>query len=261
MKSQKQKLKRRVPQMREQALINRIQRWMEVRDVVVDPGKETLERWRRTYLATRDACWRVNNEELVPMVAKEAVFFAASELGMLGKHKTIILETEDEPALLSDFGIYNYRVNGKNLIQRYWEEHADTLSEVETKWITGALKSRYTMLLLGECVAGVGVWARDILTGDRLFVTDVNFSRTAVAGLTLASRITPIGDFYMTNGAPLAIYEYAVLAKISEYLARSYADVKDFRTLSPERSAWLEAFTIRSIRELQGTDRMRYANP
>ncbi len=261
MKSHKQKLRRRVAQVRGQALINRIQQWMEVENFIVEPGKETLESWKRTYLAIRDAGWRVNNEELVPLVAKEGMIFAAAELGMIGKHKTIILETEDESALLADFGIYNYRVNGKSLIQRYWEQHAATLSELETKWITGALKSRYTMLLLEDCVAEVGVWARDILTGDSLFVTDLNFSRTAVAGLTLASRITPIGDFYMTNGAPLPIFDDSVLAGIGEYLARSFTDVKDFRTLSPERSSWLEAFIIRTIRERQGTNRVRYANP
>jgi hypothetical protein len=128
-------------------------------------------------------------------------------------------------------------------------------------WLQAAAQSRYTLSLLGEAIPGIGVTARDVFSGEELVLLDVNFSRSAVAGLTMASRLIPVDDFYMTGGAPLPVLSEAVLLRIGEYVARTCPDVKDLRTLPPNRATWLEAFIIRACRSDSASERVRYADP
>jgi hypothetical protein len=224
------------------------------------PDRATLEQWKQSYLAIRKVALKLNDKHLVPSLPKEAFDFAASNLGML-HGKTIVMDTEDQIAVVADFAIFNHRVNGKNAIQRYQEEHALEISPLQSKWLTGAVNSRYTLLLLGTPIPEIGLQAVDILTGDQLVITDVNFSRSSAAGLTVATRIIPIDDFYITSGAPLPVFSAGALLRIGQYLVRTCSDVKDFRAFTGERAMWMEASIIRAILEEQGTERVRYVDP
>jgi hypothetical protein len=260
MKRLKQEISRRKRHTRAPLHTDRLKSLSEQLQKVPLPDSATLERWKRAYLAIREVCFELNNKRLVPSLPKDAIGFAASNVGMLHDN-TIVMDTEDQIAILADFAIFNFRVNGKNAIQRYRELHAAELSPLQQQWFEGAENSRFTLLLLGESIPEIGVQANDVLTGEHLVITDVNFSRSTVAGLTVASRIIPIDDFYMTSGAPLPIFESSALLRIGQFLVRTCSDVKDFRKLPAERAMWMEAGVIRAILEEQGTERVHYANP
>jgi hypothetical protein len=241
-------------------LLNRISELLEVPRALRTLDSQSAARLRESYLQLREASYRLVNEKILSAYLGEAIEYAGSSLGMLVGN-TLSLQTEDESAVLMDHAIFNYRVAGRNIVERYGDAHGDELMALERKWLVGAEKSRHTLVLIGESIPGLGMTAHDVFWDEQLLIVDLNFSRCKVAGLTLATRLIPIDDYYISSGAVLPIVSHHAFLEIGEYLRRTRLSLNNIKDLTPNRATLLESFIIRTLLDEQASERVGYADP
>jgi len=241
-------------------LVNRISELLEAPPALPMLDSQSVARRRESYLRLREASYRLVNEKVLPAYLGDAVEFAGSSLGMLDG-KVLSLQTQDESAVLMDHAIFNYRVEGRNIVERYGEAHGEELTSLERKWLVGAEQSRHTLVLIAEAIPGLGMTAHDVFWDEQLLIVDLNFSRSKVVGLTLATRLIPVDDYYITSGAALPIVSHYAFLEIGEYLRRTRLDLNKIKDLAPDRATLLEAFIIRTLLDEQSSERVRYVDP
>ncbi|MCK6484651.1 MAG: hypothetical protein HUU22_00505 [Phycisphaerae bacterium] len=118
--------------------------------------------------------------------------------------QTVVLENEHEVGVLMDFSIYDLRIRGATVVERFVDHSAD--GDAAMQQVLRAMReARYRLLRIRGLVPGVGVHARDELWNEDLFVADINLSRTAGEGDFIATRTLGFGEFHITTGAALPI--------------------------------------------------------
>jgi len=121
------------------------------------------------------------------------------------KGNTLVLQDMDEIDVLTDYCIYDYRENGLNAISRYMVKSPPVLDSDEYVVLKAMSESFYTLVQVEHVLPGVGVRADDLLGEKQFLIIDLGFSKTAIEGLVLATRLLSFADFTMTSGAPLAV--------------------------------------------------------
>lgn len=160
--------------------------------------------WVPRYQRLR-AVGRTVANTLVQRVPRDVIDEGGQRLGLL-KGDVLVLDTEDEMAVLMDFCLHDVRRQGRTVIERFLAEDpypADSDEMVFLKALTGAYHS---VFVVESVERGVGVEVRDAFRGDNHFVLDLGFSTTASPGAVMATRIiVPEGTFAMTTGAGLPV--------------------------------------------------------
>jgi hypothetical protein len=157
---------------------------------------------------------------LAKSLSKDELGDAARRLGML-RGKEILLETEDEMAVLVDLAIFDIRHDGENAVQRFLREKAPAAGTDERLILETKLSARHSIFQVQEAEPGVGVLFRDMLRDVEEFVWDVGFSHTALPGGLIASRLYSPGEITLSTGAALPVYAERVtdlLAKVAPYV-------------------------------------------
>jgi len=94
----------------------------------------------------------------------------------------------------------------KNTVQRYAQKHSPTTLERDEALLLDAMtKASYRILGIEFIEVGVGMYCRDLLRGQRLFLMDKGFSNTTTPGCVLASNVLDLPEFSMTAGGALPI--------------------------------------------------------
>src|SRR5437868_6983491 len=144
------------------------------------------------------------NNRLVATLTKSALNERGKKLGMLKKN-TLVLDSEDEIAVLMDYCLHDIRQQGANAIERYLAESPPAADSDEMVLLQALRQARFTILVLEAAEPGFGVQVRDLLRDEVLFLIDVGFSRTAPPGLMLAARIMAPQGIWQTTGAALPL--------------------------------------------------------
>ena len=110
------------------------------------------------------------------------------------KNDTLVLNSESEMAALMDYCIYDYRWDGRNVIERYIDQTTLESGLDRRNLLTAMLGSRYSLFVVDEVVKGSGIQTRDVFRGDSGFIMDIGMSETAVKNLVFACRIIAPGD-------------------------------------------------------------------
>src|SRR5580698_683308 len=87
------------------------------------------------------------NTRLVERLPKDALDEGGKQLGIL-KGKTLVLDTEDEIAVLMDYCLYNVRRQGMNTIERYLAEAPPPPDSDEMVILKGMQQARYTLFVV-----------------------------------------------------------------------------------------------------------------
>ena len=118
----------------------------------------------------------------------------------------LVFETEDVTSVLMDCCLYDWVKDGKNPVQKYAESHAPAPGTDEYDLLQAYQKARYRIMVPKACLPGAGLHVVDVLSGEQLFLMDVNLSRNPLAGaVPLATRTILLGRYWITGGAPLVI--------------------------------------------------------
>jgi hypothetical protein len=149
---------------------------------------------RRTYERYRRAGQALNGKIIEAAVGKAAFDFAGRTLG-IAHGGVLVFDSEIETNVLMDFALYDYRVSGKNAVERYRKERgAENAVERE---LLAAMAAASLALFRVEAVArkSYSLTLLDLANPERrLALVDISLSQSLVPGVLQAEQTQGFGD-------------------------------------------------------------------
>jgi hypothetical protein len=142
---------------------------------------------------------------MIKTIPRAAFDEIGGALGIL-RNGVLVFDSEDMTSVLMDCCLYDWFVDGKNLVQRYVEMHPASPGTDESYLLQAYLQAKYRIAVVHSTVPGAGVHCQDVLNGEELFLMDLGLSQSIPDGTAaLATRTIPLGEYSMTGGAGLPI--------------------------------------------------------
>jgi len=196
------------------------------------------------------------NKVLPEYIPKEAIEAVGRKLGFW-KNGTLVFNDQDQVCVLIDHAIHGWFTDGKNAVDCYAAEHPPPPGSDKEAVLEAMRRTFFSLFRVEEVVDGVGTRVLDILQDRGYFLADVNLSRSAVVGGTLASRVIPFEDFIMTTGAGLPV-DLETTEEVSRRLHEMGKAWQDTPDMMREENAELAAKVIRICLKSEGAQRIRY---
>ncbi|MDI6738143.1 MAG: hypothetical protein QME12_06550 [Nanoarchaeota archaeon] len=155
----------------------------------------------KEYKEYRKAGIKLNHEIINSCIDKEIMEKSAKMLGITGKNNILVFENEDEMNVMMDFALYEYMLEGENIVKIY-RGIVGGKNEIE-KDILNAMVSSYTSLFRVISTSGEDSLVKldDLLNKGRVVeLTDLNLSKSLISDVLIFTRIVPFGSFNMTAG-------------------------------------------------------------
>ena len=156
------------------------------------------------YQCLRETSRKLNARltKTIPRVAYDEI---GAALGILRKGR-LAFETESVAAVLTDCCLYDWILDGRNVITNYSLDQPAPAGTDEEYLLAAYQQAQFRILVAGSVAAGAGIECRDALSGERLFLMDISYSSTASPeGSIMAARTIPLDGYWMTTGAGLPI--------------------------------------------------------
>jgi len=221
----------------------------------VDGRQVILARYKTLRATAREL-----NLVLAKSVPSHVVGECARRLGRLAG-QAIVLDTEDQIAVLIDYLIYAYRAGGKNAAERFLEESPPPPDSDEMLLLQSMTQARFSVFEITALERGFGVHARDLFRQDEVFLIDIGFSETADPGMLLAARIKPLLGHHASTGAGLPVsprtFREIQRRLIGHFGARRAADL---RNLDRKDQAAFETIVLKTCLASPASARIRYAD-
>lgn len=189
-------------------------------------------------------------DNLRDWVPGNAVEECARTLGFDNEEK-LIFASDSELSALMDYLIYDYRPDGQNVIERYVDQVPVKPDSDEKIILDAMLEASYSLFVINEVVEGVGVQTYDLLRDDNGFLVDIEFSKTAVKGDMLVSRLISPGDlgFSMITGGTLSL-DNTIIQKLTKVTFKRFGERPMEQIGMPhEKAAEFTALVIRVFLE------------
>jgi hypothetical protein len=212
------------------------------------------------YKQLREVGLRLNNR-LVETLSKSVLDEGGKKLGIVKKN-VLVLDSEDEIAVLMDYCIHDVRRQGLNAVERYLAESPPPADSDEMVLLQALRQARYSLFVVEAPERSVGVHVRDLLRDEPLFLVDIGFSNTAPIGAVLAARIFAPEGVVRTTGAalPFGTLPAENRARLRDGLRKIFPDA-DFRNLLPEQASELSAKVIRMCLQQGAAEHISYTEP
>ena len=174
-------------------------------------GDDRLLAIRERYLPFRALSMQVNHEVLVKRVFDGRLDEAAKKLGMRAG-KTLLFDSEAEMPILMDFAIHSVLRGGRNLVDECLTDTRAAFTSEQMDVLNALGAAHYAVLTVERTEPGFGLYCLDTSLNPpvRIFLADQSLSQTTVPGKTVATRIVPVDDFFLTAGAALLVRGEAV---------------------------------------------------
>ena len=201
------------------------------------------------------------NMQLTKTLSKSEIHEGGRKLGIL-KNDTLVLDNEDEIAILMDFCLHDVRRHGINAIDRFLSQPTPPLDSDKTLILRGKYGARFSLFMVEATEPGVGVHVRDVLYDEDVFLTDIGFSTSAKVGLVIAFRLMTVDGINMTTGAalPLVVVPSSDRAEFFRVFAAQFKKIVAPSNSPDERSEFV-ASMIRACLQKGAASRVRYNDP
>ena len=219
-------------------------------------NQELLDRYRHFRSVGREL-----NLTLVKQLPKVAVPECGKKLGLY-KAGTLILNNDDEIAILYDYCLYHYRRGGKNAIERYMNNSPPEPDSTEMAILVAMMASYHSTFKVIDIHPHLGVSLQDFLSNNIINLIDISLSETGFPGLVVTGRILPFVDFHMSSGTliplPESVYQEKIIPIIQKFTRNDEAGTK--AKLSVGLEAALTAELIRVSLQAGGADNTFYTD-
>lgn len=120
---------------------------------------------------------------------------------MRGKH--LFIETEHEMNVLCDYGLFQYRKNGKNVVERYYDLNHELYTAQKLAVLKAYKQSRFSFLEIIKPVDEHGLIVYDHLVGECFLMIDRGLYQLAkkYSGYALLTHYVQTPNFILTTGA------------------------------------------------------------
>lgn len=217
------------------------------------------ERWEQ-YQQVRAAGRELVNR-MAETISPAHVRIAARLLGM--EHNGV-LTTGNGPglAILADFMHHEVVVEGMTLVEKYIHDHPPAAGSLDEAILQSMRKGIYTILRLDEPLEHNNWRAQDLFFEQSLILVDRGFGETGQAGMLMAGRLLPVGDYYMTAGAMLPLEPVTVIRltrSLAPIIGRVGPQTKEkMQRMSRQKHAEMVAHIARQAMEAGGLEAVDY---
>ena len=215
-----------------------------------------VERYKEFRTAGREL-----NMALAKQLPKAAVPECGKKLGLI-KAGTLILNNDDEIAVLYDYCLHHYRRDGKTTIERHLENAPPPPESIEMALLQAMLAAYYAVFEIVEIHPHKGAALRNLANGELIDLLDISLSETGEPGIVLAGRILPLADFNMSSGTliplPGSAYEDKIKPVIRKFTKSAEPGQKP--KLSAGQEATYTAEIIRVALHADGEDNVFYTD-
>ena len=160
------------------------------------PSSSDVESYKRLRRLARDL-----NHRIVKTIPSEAMHEIGDALGFL-RDGTLVFGTEDEPNILMDCCLYDWIRNGKNIVEKFAEDHPPVPGTEAGELLQAYLQAKYRVVMPQSRVKGAGVNVVNLLSPEEFFLMDVGISESPL-GIAYATRTIPLREYWITGGAGL----------------------------------------------------------
>jgi hypothetical protein len=152
------------------------------------------------YQAYRKAARELNHQLMDALVERPVLMRAARALD-IARGNTFVFESEAEMNVLMDYALYEYRLHGQSLVQRY-REQTPSLSPMQRELLDGMCQAYTSLFRITEVQAAEStlVLADRLQQREDIPLIDILFSRTVEPDMLLFTRIVPLPMMNMTAG-------------------------------------------------------------
>lgn len=143
----------------------------------------------------------LNHKIIDAMLDQKAIHEAGKSLGILGRDDILVFDNEGEMSVLMDYALYEWKVKGKNAVERYQEEIGGE-TEIERELLT-AMVGASTSLFEIESIsrATYSLELVDLIDENHtITLMDMNFSQQVMPDYLLFIRPITFENFSMTSG-------------------------------------------------------------
>jgi hypothetical protein len=212
------------------------------------------------YKELRKRCCELN-VILAQRLPRTAVPECGKKLGLV-KSGTLILNNDDEIAVVYDYCIHHFRRGGRNEIERYLEDAAVESKAADSELLQAMRRARFSLFRVEEISPHRGARVRDLVSGQHLDLLDSSVCDTATPGTIVAGRLLPLPGFTMSTGILVPIPEHVVENQI-EPVIRTFFRNRAEESGSPLAPAQEAAFAARILRialHASGEDNVFYSD-
>ncbi len=201
------------------------------------------------------------NLTLVKQLPKVAVPECGKKLG-ISKAGTLILNNDDEIAILYDYCLHHYRRGGKNVIERYLENSPPPPDSTEMLILQAMMASYYSLFRVLEILTYPSIKLQDLLTGQDIHLVDRGLSDTAAPGQIIAGRVLPFADYTISSGTLIPLPESVFQEKITPVVRKFCKTLEPGHrpVLSQGQEAAFVAELIRVSLQAGGADNVFYTD-
>jgi SEC-C motif len=210
------------------------------------PSPADVERYKRLRGLARDL-----NSRIIKTIPREAIQQVAEAIGRL-HGGVLVLGSEDESSVLMDCCLFDWIRDGKNLIEKYAENHPPAPGTAEHELLEAYRQAKYRIVVPQSRVQGAGAYFVDLLSGEELFIMDVGLSQNPL-DVAYATRTIPLGQFWMTGGAGLPTGSEAIKIAIDRLTKQQL--VEEGRFTEPHKVALV---FVRTLLESGASKRVAY---
>ena len=218
--------------------------------------EERIDRYKEWRAAGRDL-----NLALIKQLPQAALPECGKKVGLV-KAGTLILNNDDEIAVLYDYCLHHYLRGGKNAIERYLENTPPPSESREATLLNAMLDSRYSVFKVLEIRPHQGASLLDLVRGDTLGLMDISVSETGEPGLVLSGRILRLEDFHLSSGTLIPLPEPVFDDKIKPILRKFLKSDEpgEKPQMSPGQQAAFTAEILRVSLHAGGEDNVFYTD-
>ena len=210
-----------------------------------------VERYRSLRAASRDL-----NHQILKTLPRPALYQIGKAIGVL-RHGQFVFASEEMMGVLMDCCLYDWVDAGKNAVHRYAETHTPPPGTDGHVLLQAYLRAKYQLLVPKAVLRGAGVSVADAFTGEQFFLMDISLSQSTLSReVLLATRTIPLGEYWITGGAPLPMDAKAKNAAFREFSERGL--VVDGTITDPHKMALI---TIRACLESDAARQVKYEDP
>lgn len=164
--------------------------------------QDTLEKHLvPAYHKARDILKAIHSD-LIFLDPENMTHTAGRRLGVM-EGKKLFIETEHEMNVFMDYGIFQYRKEGKNIVQRYFDLRHSLYSPEDLKILTAFKNARFSFLRIILSIGDHGLVVNDPLIGKNLLMIDHGLCQVAKSNQSYAilTHYICLPEFVMTTGA------------------------------------------------------------
>lgn len=161
-----------------------------------------MEKYKELRIALFDL---INNKIIKYMLeelnGRKIAEYAAQKLNLLDRKRKIIIEDQSDMDNIMDFSMYEYKIDGKNVIQLY-KENVGSKDEMEEIILNSLEKSILSLFRIVNVSHEKNmIFLKDVFNREKnIRLTDIDLSLALDEKFLLFTRVLPMGDINMTSG-------------------------------------------------------------